>query len=288
MQVLKAPLLLLALVLLAGAPHLAHAKPLANVVLESGTRMEWADCWFDAPFTKKVHCGYLYPSHGSVRGTVNEVRLPVVVIGKRFSRHKNDPVLYLEGGPGYSTGLDEAGMERWWAWLDQHGWPHDLILFDQRGTGLGAPDLDCPNMLKVARASLPNALDARQEGALWREATGVCRRYLEEQGIDVSAYTTQNITRDIYELMEALARSQLGYERFNLYAASYGTRLGLSLLRTRPQRVRAVILDSVYPPDKDALLEGPYLADNALYLVVEGCAADAACRARYGDLEARL
>ena len=55
-------------------------------------------------------------------------------------------------------------------------------------------------------------------------------------------------------------RAALGYERINLYAASYGTRVAQQYLRRFPQRVRSVILDGVVPV---ALVLGPHVALDA-------------------------
>ena len=78
-------------------------------------------------------------------------------------------------------------------------------------------------------------------------------------------------------------RAALGYERINLYGVSYGTRVAQHYLRRFPARVRAVILDGVVPPQ---LVIGPAIAldaESALRGILARCAAEAPCRARFGD-----
>ena len=75
----------------------------------------------------------------------------------------------------------------------------------------------------------------------------------------------------------------LGYERINLYGVSYGTRVAQHYMRRFPQRVRAVILDGVVPPQ---LAIGPAVAldaENALRAVLARCAAQAPCRESFKD-----
>jgi pimeloyl-ACP methyl ester carboxylesterase len=80
----------------------------------------------------------------------------------------------------------------------------------------------------------------------------------------------------------------LGFPSYNIFGTSYGTKLGQEVMRSAPDGLRAVILDSVWPvqvPMYD--LMGLPLAENIRSLF-DRCAADAACAAAYPDLEARF
>jgi pimeloyl-ACP methyl ester carboxylesterase len=73
----------------------------------------------------------------------------------------------------------------------------------------------------------------------------------------------------------------LGYDAYNIYGISYGTRLALEVMRTDPTGVRSVTLDSVAPTTVrlyDELL-GPH--QDMLDAIVSQCADDPGCATAY-------
>jgi len=78
-------------------------------------------------------------------------------------------------------------------------------------------------------------------------------------------------------------RAALGYERINLYAASYGTRVAQQYLRHFPARTRSVILDGVVPVAEPVGPSTAIDAESALDAILRRCASQAACRERFGD-----
>jgi pimeloyl-ACP methyl ester carboxylesterase len=80
-------------------------------------------------------------------------------------------------------------------------------------------------------------------------------------------------------------RATLGYEKINLYGASYGTRAALAYLRQHPDRVRTVILDGVAPPNWTL---GPAAAGDgqrALQMLFARCLAEAGCRQAFPNIQ---
>ena len=69
----------------------------------------------------------------------------------------------------------------------------------------------------------------------------------------------------------------LGYDTWNLFGASYGTVEELEVMRSHPEGIRSVVLDSVKPPDADTLSDWGPNGDAALETLFGGCAADPAC-----------
>lgn len=134
----------------------------------------------------------------------------------------------------------------------------ELVLFDQRGAGYSEPSLRCA-----------------------AEAWADCRRRLLAAGIDLAAYNTLENARDVNDLRLALA-----YERVNLQAGSYGTRLGLEVLRRYPHTVRAAVLDGVSPPQIGWGEEMASRYGEALAVLFTHCAEDQRCQAAYPGLEA--
>jgi pimeloyl-ACP methyl ester carboxylesterase len=186
-------------------------------------------------------------------------------------------VVHLAGGPG-SSSLDVAsylfsrGLD---AILEQR----DFILFDQRGTGYSQPRLDCPERTNLTATVLGGALSPEQTTQAILDAFHRCRDRLTAQGIDLSAYNSAASAADLNDL-----RLALGYEKLNLYAVSYGTRLALTLMRDYPDAVRSAVIDSVYPLQVDLYTALAPNAERAFSVFFNRCAADPSCNGSYPDL----
>jgi pimeloyl-ACP methyl ester carboxylesterase len=111
-----------------------------------------------------------------------------------------------------------------------------------------------------------------------------CAGRLQAQGIDLAHYDTATHARDLLDLIAAL-----GYQEANLYGASYGTRIALEVMRVAPEKLRAVVLDSVYPPTVNAYeVQHAVATLEVLGRAFDLCAADSACAAAYPDLAAHF
>ncbi|HAI68534.1 MAG TPA: hypothetical protein DCM38_03750 [Gammaproteobacteria bacterium] len=278
MKSLKRQTILIILILITLLSIFQWNKAPENRVLSNGTRLEWTPCWFQLPFlplSKSINCAYLFPSNKK-----QPIQLPVVVIKNRFWNHQSGPILYLSGGPGYPTGLQQDDIEFWLTWLEFNNWPHDLVLFDPRGTGLSQPQPQCSEIMSLNIELLGQSLTLKEELSLTTATVEQCYRRLRDSGIELSAYTTTNNSRDVGDLMTAL-----GGTDWNLYGVSYGTRLALSVMRDYPEHLRSVILDSVYPPEINDLLETPFVYDNALATLFKGCQTDEECHSSFPNLE---
>ncbi|HEY0837977.1 MAG TPA: alpha/beta hydrolase, partial [Azospirillum sp.] len=106
---------------------------------------------------------------------------------------------------------------------------------------------------------------------------------LQAAGVDFGAFSTPAIADDVADLAAAL-----GAPRVNLFAISYGTRVALEVMRRHGGRVRAAVLDAVYPPDVNAREEEAWLSHRALKRLFDDCTASRSCRAAFPDLEARF
>ena len=80
----------------------------------------------------------------------------------------------------------------------------------------------------------------------------------------------------------------IGRPSYNIFGTSYGTKLGQEVMRSAPEGLRSVILDSVWPvqvPMYD--LMGLPIAEG-IQSLFDQCAADAKCAAAYPDLKNRF
>lgn len=246
-------------------------------------------CWFKPPDTRKVDCYYLrVPETRDISlrppasGKTRILSLPVVIVRGQAGDDQEvraDPVVYLSGGPGDGAWIDAGRIEWWWDFIAGNDWlaSRDVVLFEQRGSGLAAGEMDCPLAQETALAWL--GLDNAGARDLERRATRACAMALMARGQDATAYTTRDNAEDLHALFRAL-----DLPRWNLYGLSYGTRLALEYMRQYPGDIRSVILDSVLPPEAQFYEDDAGNTNRAFQHLLDGCAADAECRGFYPDL----
>jgi pimeloyl-ACP methyl ester carboxylesterase len=132
-------------------------------------------------------------------------------------------VIALAGGPGQAA---IPFMEDFTEILGPIVSTRDLIVFDQRGTGLSHP-LSCAAFEHLTGDSPPDAI-------------AICAGQL---GPTRGFYTTADTVADIEAIRQAG-----GYEKLVLYGTSYGTKVAERYAQEYPSHVEALVLDSVVPP----------------------------------------
>jgi pimeloyl-ACP methyl ester carboxylesterase len=202
--------------------------------------------------------------------------LSVVIFETRASDPQLDPVIYLAGGGGVNQ---LAMMSLYSDFVSAVVTERDFIMYNQRGAPLTEPALECAGIgdLLWELAEQRPSLDERnlQLAEFWSE----CHSDFADQGVDLNMYSTFANAADADDL-----RIALGYERANYYGTSYGTRIGLALLRDRSEGVRSIILDSTYPPEADYYTTYASNVAGAFTALFDECISDPACVDRYGDL----
>lgn len=257
----------LTLLLLAGLAACAtrHAPPLAPgySVLPCGARYE--------AVPNAVECGTMVVPE--TRGVANGrwVSFPVVRV-RALNHPKADPVIFLHGGPGGDivAGLPGRLKQRGTAITEDRDW----IFFDHRGTGQSQPSLDCGS-LGLSDAGLTSDQDATDAAS--------CGERFTRAGLDLSRFNTAAVVEDLADLRKAL-----GIDSYNLFGVSYGSRVAMGVMQRDPSGLRAVVLDSPWPPEATWTAPLPGLISRELRQVLALCARDAACNARYPNVEARL
>lgn len=252
---------------------------------EPGTelpRLEEAACNFIVPGGVDVECGYLIVAEDRDDPENDRtIRLHVAIFASESSAPAAEPIVYLEGGPG-GDALELVPFtfeQRFAPFLADH----TFIMFDQRGTGYSEPSLACPESTELALDLLDDILSDEEVNALYLEMLGECRERLLAEGVNLAVYDSAASAADVDDLRRAL-----GYEQFNLYGISYGTRLAQTIMRDYPEGVRSVILDSSYPIAADLVAEMPANASRAFETFFAGCEADPDCAEAFPDLEARF
>ncbi|WP_376695942.1 alpha/beta fold hydrolase [Wenzhouxiangella sp. EGI_FJ10305] len=243
-------------------------------------RFEPTDCHFETEKPlEDVDCGELVVWENREDHEEGTLRLAVAIMRSTAGDPEPDPLVYLAGGPG---GRSVYHIPRWvegqfWSRLREK---RDLVFYDQRGTGYSDPDF-CDELDQILYTTRFLGLEPEEAMARRVEAAQECREKMLAKGIDFSAYNSQSSARDLSDLRRAL-----GYQQWNLFGISYGSRLALTAMREAPSGIRSVILDSTSPPNVRLWVESPGALARSLERVFEQCAADKACRGDYPDLEA--
>lgn len=255
--------------------------PITGDPQEYRPEFDRAPCEFSEPPGHNLDCGYLIVPENRADPGGNEVRLHVAIFTAEADKPAPDPIVYLEGGPGghILEALEFGFEERFAPFLEKR----DLIIFDQRGAGLSEPSLACPEVQALGIELLDDDLTAEEYNDLEQVELQKCHDRLVGDGIDLSAYNTAENAADVNDL-----RGVLGYEEWNLYGISYGTRLALTVMRDHPGGVRSVVLDSTVPLELDLLTETPASAQRAFDGLFAGCAAHIGCAATFPELEAEF
>ena len=174
----------------------------------------------------------------------------------------NSPLVVLTGGPG-----DAASAEVGW-WLNSSlRDSHDIILVDQRGSGLSRPSLDCPEF------------DTSDDD----DPLATCRDRLLAAGINLSSYNAESIAQDFAAVIRALE-----VDNVNLYGRSYGARLALLLAEILPQRIHAMALDSAYTGGESALAGAAAKTLRSMQRLFADCGANDGCRSAYPRLSTQF
>ncbi|MCA9957049.1 MAG: alpha/beta fold hydrolase, partial [Anaerolineales bacterium] len=255
------------------------AEPTATPEPAYTANFESADCQFAVPAGRDVACGYLtVPENRNDVANGRTVRLHVAIFASESSNPAPDPIIYLEGGPG-GDALETVPLAfemRFSPFLADH----TFIMFDQRGTGYSEPSLACPELIDLTLETLDDDLSIEEGQQLQLDALTECHDRLVDEGVDLTAYNSAESAADVADL-----RVALGYDEWNLYGISYGTRLAQTIVRDYPEGIRSVILDSTYPLAANLQTETAVNADRAFSVFFAGCAADAACAEAYPDLD---
>ena len=196
------------------------------------------------------------------------ISLNIVVIPAQRGPRREDPVLYLAGGPGASATASIPGNYRVLAEINQ---TRDLVFIDVRGTGQSHP-LSCPLLDDSA------GLQVYFDDLFQDDYVRACLAGLDA---DPSFYTNPMAMDDLDEV-----RAALGYRQVNLFGASGGTRAAQVYMKRHPGSIRAVVLHGVAPMDGEIPLAAPKAMEAAIVALFGRCVAEPTCRSSYPRLAA--
>jgi len=256
----------------------------SEIVLDSVTEFEATPCWVEVD--RRTDCGWLIVPENWDNPQAQKLKLPVVIYRALNPDPSLSPVVHLSGGPGFAAlGPDGHYMHRWRTKADE-GFPgRTLIVFDQRGVGLGSPELDCqeaeaPNVRWPLSKNPDDEVDVP---ARLHAAYAVCMARHLAAGRQLDAFNTRQSATDVEAMRRALKLGDIV-----LYGLSYGTRLALTVMKLYPLHVEAAILDSVFPPQAEYTAADAESFGAVLDRLFEACRQHERCAAAYPDLRDRL
>jgi pimeloyl-ACP methyl ester carboxylesterase len=257
-------------------PISSSAQTPTGEEIQPGPRLEPSPCVLTVPKEERIDCLTLVVPENRGHPTRSTVRLPLMIFRSRSANPEADPVIFTAGGPGGSSlgGFSSGGAASGKSikLLDRR----DFIVFEQRGTRYAQPTLRCPEVEDAHRRAY---LEGSSSNAAARQelvAVKQCHDRLLSEGIDLSAYNTEEIAADLVDLRKALKLSS-----WNLYGLSYGTWVMLDVMRLDHDAIRSVLLESVEPPDVPYDEMGNANLERALDAVFDACAVDYECERAY-------
>ncbi|ANM30347.1 hypothetical protein ABI59_13355 [Acidobacteria bacterium Mor1] len=151
------------------------------------------------------------------------------------------PILRMMGGPGWTGAGDRVQRQ---GWAEFYVLPliaaADLVIMGQRGFGVSGA-LECPDPEPL---SLEQALSAAARDAARQQAIEACRAQQEAAGVELEGYSVPEMAADTVEVARAL-----GYERIQLLASSFGSHVGMALMRMYPDIVERATFNALEGPD---------------------------------------
>ncbi len=202
------PILFAALLL----PASAGARP----------RLQRCDLGLSRPF----RCGHVVTPIRRADPGLGTTRVAFAVRARAdHDRPSLGTIVAMDGGPGYAS-TDAPFARSLVAVLAPLLRRHDLVLFDERGSGRS----DVVDCAPLQSGLTPEAI-----------AVGECA---DQLGPRYAGYTTAEAVHDLEAVREAL-----GLGRVFFYGDSYGTLFGQAYAVRYPGSLRGLVLDSAYPGD---------------------------------------
>ena len=230
----------------------------------------------------RLRCGYLTVPENRSDPASDQLKIPVAIVKSASAEPKPDPVVFLHGGPGAAP----LGSERVDKLFAGHmfGADRDIIIYNQRGSQMVQPSLDCGEALAARNDAYAQDLTLAQRDEAISDMATSCLRTLVAKGRDLHGYTAQENAADLHDL-----RTSLGIDQWNLMAVSYGVLMALEAARIDERGVRSLILDSVVSHESDLFMsEANRNFARSIDRLLGACAADAACAQTFPELDEKL
>jgi len=163
------------------------------------------------------------------------IALPFVRIHTPISKPA-EPIFFLSGGPGSPNIQNEAP-----GWVDSLLVNHDFVMVGYRGAE-GSTILDCPEVKRALKGADDDLLSPESRAKLIEAMSSSAKR-LQNEGIDISGYTIEEVAEDLDAV-----RFALDCERVSLLSMSYGTRVAQVYSYLHQDHLRRSVMVGANPP----------------------------------------
>ncbi|MCE9680518.1 alpha/beta hydrolase [Shewanella sp. AS1] len=222
-------------------------------------------CYVDG-LSDRLRCGFVNVPENYSEPDGKQIQIHYVVLPAIKPSFTQEALLAIAGGPGQSAIENAAGFDRIFNKVRQQ---RDILLIDQRGTGLSSP-------LQCTGESFEGTLAFDETDLDIAAEIQKCRDGLTA---DVRQYGSETALKDF----EAV-RTHLGYQKLHIYGISYGSRMAQLYMRHYPEAIATVTLDGVVPMQQSVLNIGDAIA-RAFKLLFEDCQNNSLCHQQFGQLE---
>lgn len=232
---------------------------------------------FEAPNYPKVEAERGFLTVPENRQNPNSRLIQIAFVRfKSTSPNPKSPIIYLAGGPS-GSGIGAARSLRFPMFMALRE-VADVIALDQRGVGQSKPNLNCINFLDLPLEKAVSENEYLQDAQV---KSRLCAKYWTEQGTDLTGYNTIENADDIDDLRKAL-----GVNKINLVGISYGTHLGLTILKRHDKNIEKAVLAGIEGLDHSYKL--PSNIQLQLEAISKEVKADAELNAKIPDLLALM
>ena len=227
--------------------------------LSAGSLIAFEPCHVDG-VESLARCGTLDVPENYDAPDGKSISLNIAILPPSGGQPTNEPLYFLAGGPGQAA----TELGQFFEYLLRRARRgRETVLIDQRGTGSSEP-FEC---------RFPD--NPLADG---REVATACLEGVEQ---DTTQYTTDIFVRDLNEVRKAL-----GHPTISIMGVSYGTRAALRYAHAHEDHVRAMVLDSVAPPNASIFTDESRFASDVLEKTIQACTDEPDCAGAFPDLRA--
>ena len=219
-------------------------------------------------------CGVIEVPYDHFKSNQKKIDISFIVIDKQ-KKDKLIPLAILTGGPGGSA-ITQTRVNYWLnSPLSDSRY---VVIFDQRGIGYSSKLKNINNeFFSIFRKDLNFDKEKIEVKKLLKNYVAESNQF----GVDLSLYNTFQSASDLNLIMQ-----NLGFNVYNLYGSSYGTRLGRVIQELFPDKLNAVILNSPNPLNGGDMLIGRLDAySRSINRLFDYCKSNIRCSSNYPDLK---
>ena len=254
---------------------------LAAILMAAGAAEPWiepVDCSRFAQIEPgvKAECGYLRVQEERRDPSSRVIGVPFAIV-RNSKRTNGDPVIIVAGGPG------GRAIPRNIRPVDPSFGGRDLVFFEQRGTELADPRLDCSGYAEEKRKAQLGAIGSQDLARGLIKVARRCANDARKRGIHLSGYSTRAIVADLEDF-----RILEGFHQINLVGVSYAGKVIFEYARDHADHVRAVVANTPLTLEANYDEQGQSAMRRSLDLVIAGCEREPACDDAHSNLDRKF